>query len=99
MAQAQAFARDTVLWFGGALSALVTGAVTARVLGKKTPPALAAPVAALSVLTAYQWDMAYGSKLERINAHFDTIVRDEGAAQHWFVPLLAAAEKKPKNDD
>jgi len=44
-----------------------------------------APVMLSSVLVAYMGDMAYGTKMERINRMMDDILANE---KHWFTPLL-----------
>ena len=70
----------------------------AMLRGKRPPPAMLAPLAPLSIVTAYQWDLAYGTKLERINQHFNDIIEKE-QEQHWFLPLRVDQSSKPKSKE
>ena len=77
MAAQVAGARDLVQWLGGALAiaapALIAGAARS---GNR---ALVVPLVPFSLVTAYNYDFAYGSKPERIAAEAERILRDERA--------------------
>eukprot|EP00877_Chromochloris_zofingiensis_P001038 jgi/Chrzof1/10935/Cz05g17230.t1 len=47
----------------------------------KVFPKAGIPLVALSFVIAYQADMAYGNKTERIRGDFERIINDE---EHWF---------------
>ncbi|CAC5407584.1 plasminogen receptor (KT)-like [Mytilus californianus] len=75
MAMQIAGARDMFLWFASfyaiATPAMIVGAAKTQ---SKTP---LAPILPLTFIVAYQYDMAYHSKIERIRAEADRIMDDE----------------------
>jgi len=80
-----AFVREQLYWFGGVYSLGLLG-VTAQVIKTKSIPKVAAiPLVVAGTFIAYQWDFAYGNKIDRINKIHHDILREE---KHWFVPLL-----------
>jgi hypothetical protein len=44
------------------------------------------PLALYGVVVGYFWDMAYGTKMERINKMMNDILTKE-KEEHWFAPL------------
>jgi hypothetical protein len=56
-------------------------------LSGNVPKVIFGPLAVYGVIVAYQWDMAYGTKMERINGIMNDILTKE-KNQHWFTPLL-----------
>jgi len=75
--------RDLVQWMGATWCLLASG-VTVAAAKRKLPPAAAVPFTIFSIVLAYNWDFAYGNKLERINAEYEKITTQE---KHWYVPL------------
>lgn len=53
------------------------------------PPAMGVPVIAGGLFCAYQWDLCYGSKLERIKRMADEIENEP----HWFTPSMPSEEE------
>jgi len=95
MAIQVAFSRELFPWIGS-FAALVTTLVTIRTVrdvknGHGTNPVLLAPVLILGIISAYQWDMAYGTKANRINSYFEEILQDN---QYWFVKAQKEADEK-----
>eukprot|EP00698_Gefionella_okellyi_P003280 TRINITY_DN13050_c0_g1_i1.p1 TRINITY_DN13050_c0_g1~~TRINITY_DN13050_c0_g1_i1.p1 ORF type:complete len:131 (-),score=15.87 TRINITY_DN13050_c0_g1_i1:84-476(-) len=72
-----AMARDNVLWLGGVWSTLTTVAVVRRLAGNPLPTILRVPIVTLGIATAYTWDMAYGTKMRRIQKHLRTVLDDQ----------------------
>jgi len=77
MAAQVAGARDLVHWLGGTLA--VVAPALALGAARSGNRALLAPLLPLSVITAYNYDFAFGSKPERIVAEAERILRDERA--------------------
>ncbi len=50
------------------------------------PKAVFGPLALYGVVIGYFWDMAYGTKMERINRMMNDILTKE-KDEHWFAPL------------
>jgi hypothetical protein len=92
MAQMMAMRRDMVMWMGGAWALAVSALVAGRAAGRAVPPIAALPLAAYTVVLAYNADAAYGNKMERVNKEFDKIVTSE---KHWFTPIEPPAAAKP----
>eukprot|EP00466_Bigelowiella_natans_P015611 jgi/Bigna1/67583/fgenesh1_pg.4_\ len=87
LATSIARARDQVHWLGGFTAAMATTSVLksavfrAGHLGISQFPFLAVPT-----FLAYQYDLAYGSKMERIYKETRHILRNE---RHWFNEPMA----------
>ena len=73
MTQQKAMAAERTWWFGTAWTILALG-----VASKKAPPAAAAALFPIGMVTAYTWDMGYGTKLDRINEMQRAALREEG---------------------
>jgi hypothetical protein len=85
MAAARARVRD-MLYFYGAFASLAFPALIARARATKNPMFLG-PVVIISFVLAYQVDMAYGNKLERIRDDAERMLRDE--PELFALPLAA----------
>ncbi|KAI3639662.1 hypothetical protein MIR68_002356 [Amoeboaphelidium protococcarum] len=75
IAMQMAASRDLCMWIGGVWSTLLAGAMISR------NKMVLAPLSVVSVVLAYNLDMAYGGKMERIRAEHYRIINNE---QHWF---------------
>lgn len=75
-----AMTRERTYWFGGAASLLGLGLLVGKMRGKNVSVGLV-PLAALSTLTAYNYDMGFGTKINRINRMHHDIISDE---RYWF---------------
>ncbi|XP_059149480.1 plasminogen receptor (KT)-like [Physella acuta] len=75
MAVMIARARD-MFWFYTAFDSLATVGLTLGAMRSKKY-GLLAPLVPLSFVFAYQWDLAYGSKMDRIRAMADRIIDEE----------------------
>jgi hypothetical protein len=93
VAQQMAMARERVWWFGGFAGTMLLGFCGFAVKHKRVPPAAVAPLLALLTVTAYQVDLAYGNKLDRVNRMMNEIV-DSG--KYWFTPLTPPDEQQKK---
>ena len=76
MAQQMAAARERFWWMAGSASMVGMGFLRTK------SPLLLVPLGALSVVSAYTWDMGYGSKIDRINRMHREILNDD---TYWFV--------------
>eukprot|EP00818_Percolomonas_sp_WS_P010312 CAMPEP_0117451294 /NCGR_PEP_ID=MMETSP0759-20121206/8929_1 /TAXON_ID=63605 /ORGANISM="Percolomonas cosmopolitus, Strain WS" /LENGTH=137 /DNA_ID=CAMNT_0005243881 /DNA_START=43 /DNA_END=456 /DNA_ORIENTATION=- len=87
MAQQMALARDRFQWMSGVYSVILTG-VTARCIHSRTspPPQAIVPLIVAGTVIAWHWDMAYGTKMNRINTEMAKITQD---TRYWFVPIDA----------
>lgn len=97
MAQAIAIARERVWWFATALGGVCYGAFAYKQSVGYFPRVMLGPIGMLGLVTAYQFDFAYGGKPERVNRIFNSIT-DERSSTYWFVPLappLAADDEDP----
>lgn len=95
MAQMMAMKRDLVQWMFAAWSTAVTGVAIAKFRGVRVPPVAAVPFTIFTIVGLYQADAAYGTKLERVNAEFDRIVKNE---KHWFVPIDPPVANNKKSE-
>ncbi|KAL9654825.1 hypothetical protein ABK040_008618 [Willaertia magna] len=86
-----AIARERFWWFAGFDSLLTLGLVGATVK-KKAHPAIIFPWLAITLVTGYQWDFAYGNKLDRINK----IQQDIEKEDHWYVPIDEPSKEEKK---
>eukprot|EP01091_Cochliopodium_minus_P001524 TRINITY_DN11394_c0_g1_i1.p1 TRINITY_DN11394_c0_g1~~TRINITY_DN11394_c0_g1_i1.p1 ORF type:complete len:132 (-),score=26.88 TRINITY_DN11394_c0_g1_i1:35-430(-) len=93
MATQVAFSRDLVLWIGGAWSVLASGFVLGKIAKKNPPNFIIAPIFILGLVTAYQYDMAYGDKPNRIYEYRQDILKDN---TYWFNPIVIEEEKEIK---
>lgn len=80
MIQAIAMTRERTNWFLAVWSTLVTGLSIAALRGKNVKVGMI-PVTILGVITAYQWDLGYGDKANRINDYAKEIGQDP---KYWF---------------
>eukprot|EP00048_Salpingoeca_helianthica_P015473 m.226977 g.226977 ORF g.226977 m.226977 type:complete len:142 (+) comp17087_c0_seq1:143-568(+) len=104
MVATQIAASRDLFYFFGSFYALAAVGLTAGAI-KKRNPGMFAPVVPLTFILAYQWDMAYNNKIERIVAEANNILAHE---QHLLrLPggrlslsaidaAVAASEKTPK---
>ena len=79
-------ARERLYWFGAAWGFLTLAVAGALKNGPSSARVALIPYVLFSTVTAYQWDFAYGSKLERIQRIRAAMERDE-ANDHWFLPV------------
>ncbi|EFA78411.1 hypothetical protein PPL_09062 [Heterostelium album PN500] len=79
-----AVTRERTYWFGGVTTLGFIALLSAKMRGKPVPEAAIAPLVALSVATAYQYDMAFGDKMNRIKKMAQDIEAD---GNNWFVPI------------
>lgn len=86
MAVSVAKARDTLQWFGGLYTCLVTGVVLKAVLKPPVPPVAFIPVVLGGFGLANTIDMAYGNKLVRVRREAEAILDDEYERLRLFVP-------------
>uniref|UniRef100_A0A6B2LQW0 Plasminogen receptor (KT) n=1 Tax=Arcella intermedia TaxID=1963864 RepID=A0A6B2LQW0_9EUKA len=93
VAQQMAMTRERLVWFEGVLGVATTGALIGSIKHKTAAPWV--PVFLLGVITAYQWDFAYGTKAERINVMYEDIIQDPS---FWFTPVLPNKEIIQKNE-
>lgn len=77
MAAQVAGARDLVTWLGATLA--VAAPALALGAARSGNRALLVPLVPLAIITAYNYDFAFGSKPERIVAEAERILRDERA--------------------
>lgn len=75
MAMQIARGRDLFIWWGSFYSVAVTGCVIGFL--KKKSPAPLVPLVPLSFIVGYMYDMAYGSKMGRMQAEADRIMDEE----------------------
>ncbi|KAG2383096.1 hypothetical protein C9374_004433 [Naegleria lovaniensis] len=75
-----AVARERFWWFAGFHAFITTGMTIKR---KHVHPAAVIPYLAFTLVTLYQWDFAYGNKLERIDKIFNKLQDEE----HWYTPV------------
>eukprot|EP01122_Echinamoeba_exundans_P005595 TRINITY_DN15747_c0_g1_i1.p1 TRINITY_DN15747_c0_g1~~TRINITY_DN15747_c0_g1_i1.p1 ORF type:complete len:158 (-),score=24.13 TRINITY_DN15747_c0_g1_i1:42-458(-) len=95
VAQQLAVARERFYWIGGTYATALTAFSAFVVKNKRVPPAAAIPLFIGTVVTAHQADLAYGTKLERINKMTgDLLTQNQG--EHWFVPLMPSEQDAEK---
>lgn len=83
--------RELLVWEVGLYSALLA-VVTLRTLATRHfYPPVAIPLVLMPYGMAYQVDMAYGNKFDRVKAEADRILAEEA---HWFTDVPKADEKK-----
>jgi len=78
-----AIGREQFWWFAGFHSFLTLGLTGALIKKKPVHPAAVVPYLAFTLITAYQWDFAYGDKLERINNIYSDLQKED----HWYIPI------------
>jgi len=80
-----ALTKERTYWFGGVAGVLYLG-LLGSILKKKPDMArvIAAPTALITVVTAYQWDLAWGDKINRVKKMADEI---EHNPEYWISPL------------
>jgi len=92
MATQMAFSRDIFLWMGGVWVTLVAGTVVrVAVTRKPPPPALIGPIFGLGIGAAYQYDMGYGNKINRIEKARQDILNDPN---YWFNPINSVFDEE-----
>ena len=74
MAMAIAGQREMLNWQFGTYIGFVTGVVVAKLKGASLPAAARVPLIIAPIIMAYQADMAYGNKADRIKAEADRIL-------------------------
>eukprot|EP01006_Ploeotia_vitrea_P005576 TRINITY_DN118110_c0_g1_i1.p1 TRINITY_DN118110_c0_g1~~TRINITY_DN118110_c0_g1_i1.p1 ORF type:complete len:154 (+),score=7.71 TRINITY_DN118110_c0_g1_i1:51-464(+) len=77
MAMNRAFARDLLNWLA-ALSGTIAVGATVGFVKKRTPVGFI-PLVPLSFVMGYQYDLAYGNKMERIRTMTEQILTEENA--------------------
>ncbi|XP_064604364.1 plasminogen receptor (KT)-like [Liolophura sinensis] len=78
-AMQMARARDMFQWFGAFYAVFAPIAIA----GAKRNKGLLAPLLPLTFILGYQYDLAYGSKMQRMRAEADRIMDDE----KWLLDL------------
>ncbi|KAJ3305117.1 hypothetical protein HDV03_002044 [Kappamyces sp. JEL0829] len=78
--QMVAGSREVCYWLVPTYSTFLTAAIGARLAGKPVNLAIV-PLTILGVVTAYQIDMAWGNKVDRIRTMQQKILYEE---DHWF---------------
>nr|ADQ43240.1 stem/progenitor cells protein [Haliotis discus discus] len=76
MAMQIARARDIFVWFGSFYTLASLGMIAG--FSKQRKPTVLIPALPLTFLLAYQYDMAYGNKMERMRGEADRIMDTEG---------------------
>ncbi len=72
--------RERSHWFAGVWLALAAGITAGAAAGKNVKVALI-PLTILGVTTAFQLDMGYGTKINRVNTYMRDIEKDP---KYWF---------------
>ncbi|XP_065904136.1 plasminogen receptor (KT)-like [Dysidea avara] len=75
IAQQLARSRDMCYWFGGFYVTAATGMLAGFARSRR--PGIILPIVPLSFIMAYQLDLAFGNKMERIVAEADEILKNE----------------------
>eukprot|EP00947_MAST-08B_sp_MAST-8B-sp1_P000698 g698.t1 len=78
--------RDLMQWMGGVWSVVTTGALL-KTVKTGSPGVVAVPAAVLTVALCYQYDLAYGNKMQRVAKEAEHIMLTENKR---FVPPSAA---------
>jgi hypothetical protein len=76
-----AWSRDFVQWVGGVWTLAVTGAILAKFNHGVVPSPLKVPLVVLPIVGSYNWDLAYGTKADRIQREMMKVLHEE---DHWF---------------
>mmetsp|Transcript_3102 Transcript_3102/g.3444 ORF Transcript_3102/g.3444 Transcript_3102/m.3444 type:complete len:142 (+) Transcript_3102:20-445(+) len=87
MAYQKAMAKDRTMWFGGS-AALVGCAASALHIVQKNP-FLWGPFVGLSIVTAFNYDLAYGTKFARIDKWAQEEMKD---GNNWFAPPIISSD-------
>lgn len=74
-------AREMLNWVGGALALITTGVAVAAIRKKPVPKVMTAPIFVLSFYSAFLYDLAYGTKINRIKRYQEEIEKDD---RLWF---------------
>ena len=82
-AMAVSRARDNFYWMSGIYAFVLTGATTARLKTGSVPQNIRPPLFVLPIGMAYQWDMGWGPKMNRIRGYYHSIMLTE--QDRWFV--------------
>ncbi|XP_046578701.1 plasminogen receptor (KT)-like [Haliotis rubra] len=99
MAMQIARARDIFAWFGSFYALASLGMIAG--FSKQRKPAALAPALPLTFLLAYQYDLAYGNKMNRMRGEADRIMDTEGimlALPHGL-PTLSSIEAARLDQD
>lgn len=75
MAMQIAWSREFLKYYGTFLGLAALGLTTGAIKGKK--PALFAPLIPLGLVGAYQYDMAYGTLIQRMKGSAENIIENE----------------------
>lgn len=84
MSYTMAMTRERLYWMGGFYSFLAVAALGARRKLGAVPEAMKGPLVVMPWVMAYQADLAYGNKSNRINDMALEIANDPS---YWFVPV------------
>ncbi|KAF2072566.1 hypothetical protein CYY_006115 [Polysphondylium violaceum] len=80
-----ALTKERTYWFGGVTGVLYLGLLGSIVRGKRDISKLvAAPTVLITLVTAYQWDLAFGNKINRVKKMADEI---ENNPDYWISPI------------
>lgn len=83
MAQQIAITRERLYWFVGFGTFATTGAIVGAMRGHSSSTAVI-PLIAFWTITGYQYDLAFGTKANRINKYYEEIVNDKS---YWIYPI------------
>ena len=70
-------ARERCRWAVGYLSVLVFGTGTRWLQTNKMPAAMLLPISAVAAWAAWEWDLGYGSKLDRVSSEASRLLNSE----------------------
>eukprot|EP00470_Lotharella_oceanica_P002142 CAMPEP_0170170126 /NCGR_PEP_ID=MMETSP0040_2-20121228/3081_1 /TAXON_ID=641309 /ORGANISM="Lotharella oceanica, Strain CCMP622" /LENGTH=165 /DNA_ID=CAMNT_0010409303 /DNA_START=20 /DNA_END=517 /DNA_ORIENTATION=- len=70
-------ARDSLQWYGGLYATFITGVSLAKISGKPVPAIAAVPAVIGGFMLTNMYDMAYGTKLQRIVKEAEYMIENE----------------------
>ncbi|GAM19608.1 hypothetical protein SAMD00019534_027830 [Acytostelium subglobosum LB1] len=79
-----AITKERTYWFAGVCALGYLGLIAAKLRGKPVPEAAIPPLVGLTTVTAYQYDMAFGDKMNRVKKMAEEIEADPS---YWFNPI------------
>nr|XP_011454861.2 plasminogen receptor (KT)-like [Crassostrea gigas]XP_011454862.2 plasminogen receptor (KT)-like [Crassostrea gigas] len=77
MAMMVARSRDLFQWFGAFYATYAFAAIAANMKSKGKNKAMVAPLLPLTFILGYQYDLAYGEKMERMRKEADRVLDNE----------------------
>ena len=92
VAQMLAVSRERFYWLGSVYGLLLAGATAFAARNKHFPRALGVPIIVGGIFMAYNYDLCWGNKLERINRMAKEIEQED----HWFNPAMMSDEEVNK---